>query len=148
MQLLRGTAPPERRDEWVMILSLPRLQPRSDPAAAEGHEEEARRLTEREEGPERRFHFVGVELARVADDAPSELHGLLGQRAAARSLGVGAPGTASAGAPGGDVMAAAAFGPQGEGAIEGVYHEYEVVALSAHPSRGGSSRYGRLACGP
>jgi len=132
MQLLRGTAPPERRDEWVMILSLPQLQQgQVHPTPTSQHE--------------RRFHFVGVELTNVSD-APSEVHGLLGQRAAATS--VDDEGSASAGGRGqGDIVAAtAAFGPQGEGAIEGVYGEYAVETLSAHPKRGGLSRHGRFAC--
>ena len=114
-----------------MILSLPRLQGQLHPTPTPQQQ--------------RRFHFVGVELTNVSD-APSEVHGLLGQRAAATS--VDDEGSASAGGRGqGDIAAAtAAFGPQGEGAIEGVYGEYAVEALSAHPRRGGLSRHGRFAC--
>ena len=89
--------------------------------------------------PEQRFHFMEVGVERLNLQA-GEVHGLLGQRAlatgAVKGDGVGgAPlGQAGAGAASAAALMEAArrFGPQGEGAIEGVFTDYLRVALDAH----------------
>ena len=59
--------------------------------------------------------------------APDEVHGLLGQRAVATAeLPLGSASVSARG------EASAAFGPQGEGAIEGSYKEYQVPWASTH----------------
>ena len=88
-----------------------------------------------------------VELPRLALQQPL-VHGLLGQRALLRrdeaaALGAGDR-SITPGAGGGGVSAreaaAARFGSQGEGAIEGVYTEYIVGALGEH----GGTRFSRF----
>ena len=95
------------------------------------------------DAPVRRFYFMELGVASLGSMVEqAELHGLLGQRAllvapaadmlpppradepAAIAIGVGAPGGTHALV--GDV------GSQGEGAIEGVYTDYEVVGLHDH----------------
>ena len=75
--------------------------------------------------------------------APDEVHGLLGQRAVATVATAELPlGSASVSARG---EASAAFGPQGEGAIEGSYLDYRRASLDAHET---ISPYNRFAsCG-
>ena len=82
--------------------------------------------------PENRFHFTQVQLPKLALP-PAAVHGLLGQRAL-RQPPSGAPAQpAGAGArSAAELGAAAGFGPQGEGAIEGVYTDYAVGALGEH----------------
>jgi hypothetical protein len=106
--LMRGAAPAEAREEWVMLLTLPLLR------------------------PDERFCFMGVDLARVTDEA----HGLLGQRATATAeLPLG---SASISAHG---VASAEFGPQGEGAIEGAYLDYQRERLDAHAAPSPYNRF-------
>ena len=72
--------------------------------------------------------------------APDEVHGLLGQRAVATAeLPLGSASVSARG------EASAAFGPQGEGAIEGSYLDYRRASLDAHET---ISPYNRFAsCG-
>ena len=94
--------------------------------------------------PEHRWHFTQVELSRLKLKH-GELHGLLGHRAllpgpttpSTVRVGVGVDGAAALPAFG------PAFGPQGEGAIEGHYTDYERPRLHEH----GGLRFGRFACG-
>ena len=94
--------------------------------------------------PEHRWHFMQVELSRLKLKH-GELHGLLGHRAllpgpttpSTVRVGVGVDGAAALPAFG------PAFGPQGEGAIEGHYTDYERPRLHEH----GGLRFGRFACG-
>jgi len=98
---------------------------------------------------DQRFHFMEVELRRLALQQP-HVHGLLGQRAlrrrdegaAARRGGHNGSITPGAGGGGASAREAAAarFGSQGEGAIEGVYTEYIVGALGEH----GGTRFNRF----
>lgn len=98
---------------------------------------------------EQRFHFMEVELPRLALQQP-HVHGLLGQRALLphgemhdgsaddrppnRTHASGSRSTPGAGGRGAGVREAASakFGTQGEGAIDGVYTEYIVDALGQH----------------
>lgn len=137
--LLQGTAPAEQQQEWGLILALP--------------------------PPEQQFHFAEVLLTRLPY-TQERVHGLLGQRAAdvrpadSRGRGMAAVSVSTNGAAGAahpvgvtreggepHVALSAAptlgFGPQGEGAIEGVYHEYKVPTLDAHRA---SFTYARFVC--
>ena len=111
-ELQQGTAPAAQREEWVLILSLPTLR------------------------PAQRFFFTSVEISGVAADGETDVHGLLGQRAA---LGEAPSGTSYSRSRG--AFAEVEFGPQGEGAIEGTYHDYRRPALHAHNH---SSPYNRF----
>ena len=116
--LLRDNAPADVREKWVMMLTLPAI-----PA-------------------EDRFCFMGLGLANVSA-APHEVHGLLGQRAAAtdqllNSASVSAHGVSL-------VKFGPEFGPQGEGAIEGGYMDYRRDALDAHDTPSPYNRF--LRCG-
>jgi len=107
LQLLNGTAPRDRQQEWAMILALPSLQ------------------------PERYFYFTQVELPQLQTQA----HGLLGQRAASVEMEVGDDAHAQQQPPLGGLLAGAGeprFGPQGEGAIAGHFREYLVHSLHSH----------------
>ena len=113
-QLSAGVAPAARREEWTMLLSLPRLR------------------------TDQRFFFVGLDVSRVAD-AQSQVHGLLGQRAVVgggvQDRQASVIGHRGATTPG--------FGPQGEGAIEGSYLDYAVALLEQHDGPS-ASRYNRF----
>ena len=115
-QLLRGTAPAARRDEWVLILTL---------AWA---------------APPRRFFFMGIDMANVTAASRGDVHGLLGQRTFADEGA--AHGGASVGARGKAEAVPSLFGKQGEGAIEGVYLDYARTTLSEHAGAGRFSRFG------
>jgi len=58
MRLVRGTAPPAKQQEWLLLLVTPTLR------------------------PEQRFHFMQVDLPLLQYEQP-QVHGLLGQRAIA-----------------------------------------------------------------
>ena len=94
--------------------------------------------------PEHRWHFMQIGLSRLKLKH-GELHGLLGHRAllpgpttsSTVRVGVGVDGAAAPAAFG------PAFGPQGEGVIEGHYTDYERPRLHEH----GGLRFGRFVCG-
>ena len=69
--------------------------------------------------------------------APHEVHGLLGQRTAATGeLPLGSASVSAHGA-----ASSAGFGPQGEGAIEGVYLDYRREHLDAHAAPSPYNRF-------
>ena len=106
--LLHGTAADDVREQWVMILSIA-----SGLAAGS------------------RFYFMGLDVTNVVADTPADVHGLLGQRSFEAATDDGALAGASVGARG---MPAPSFGPQGEGAIEGLYSDYRIGELDVHDS--------------
>jgi len=116
--LMRGEAPADVREEWVMLLTLPTIR------------------------AEERFCFMGLGLANVAA-APHEVHGLLGQRVAATEQPLRSASVSARGVP--SVVFGPGFGPQGEGAIEGVYTDYRRDALHAHDTPSPHNRF--LRCG-
>jgi len=95
------------------------------------------------DAPVRRFYFMELGVASLGGMAQqAELHGLLGQRAllAAPAAEMLAPTRADeptaiavgVGARGGTHALVGGFGSQGEGAIEGVYTDYEIGGLHEH----------------
>ena len=144
-----GTAPPHKRQEWLLILVMTTLP------------------------SEQQFHFTQIEIPFVGH-SQSQVHGLLGLRAvkpaftrtidpAARVAAAAREAlfndrspTGSFGAqgfrgdpavgPGVGRMSASntaeLFGPQGEGAIEGHYSDYIVASLSEHDN----FKYSRFVC--
>ena len=144
-----GTAPPHKRQEWLLILVMTTLP------------------------SEQQFHFTQIEIPFVGH-SQSQVHGLLGLRAvkpaftrtidpAARVAAAAREAlfndrspTGSFGAqgfrgdpavgPGVGRMSASntaeLFGPQGEGAIEGHYSDYIVESLSEHDN----FKYSRFVC--
>ena len=118
--LLGGTADDDVREEWVMILALA-----SGLAASS------------------RFYFLGLDVTKVVADSPADVHGLLGQRSFEAAVD-GVPTGASVGARG---MPAPSFGPQGEGAIEGLYSDYRIGELDVHDSPWSFNRFTHCAPG-
>ena len=112
--LLHGTAADDVREQWVMILSI------ASGLAADS-----------------RFYFMGLDVTNVVADTPAEVHGLLGQRSF-EAAADGALAGASVGARG---MPAPSFGPQGEGAIEGLYSAYRIGELEVHDSHWPFNRF-------
>ena len=88
----------------------------------------------------KQLHFHNVQIDSLGPYAQHEVHGLLGQRAVATAeLPLGSASVSARG------EASAAFGPQGEGAIEGSYLDYRRASLDAHET---ISPYNRFAsCG-
>ena len=79
-------------------------------------------------------------MANVTAASRGDVHGLLGQRTFADEGA--AHGGASVGARGHAEAVPPRFGKQGEGAIEGVYLDYERTTLSEHAGAGRFSRFG------
>ena len=118
--LLHGTAADDVREQWVMILSL------ASGLAADS-----------------RFYFMGLDVTKVVADSPADVHGLLGQRSVEAAVDGGLA-SASVGARG---MPAPSFGPQGEGAIEGLYSDYRIGELDVHDSPWPFNRFTHCAGG-
>ena len=89
--------------------------------------------------PENRWHFMQIELPRLGLKH-ADIHGLLGSRAL---LPAPTPSTVRVGVGVDGTTAPTAFGPQGEGAIEGHYTDYKRSRLHEH----GGLRFGRFVCG-
>lgn len=85
-----------------------------------------------------------MELAvqRLASNT-SETHGLLGQRAFLRPASDGERTAQLSVTPFGRTASHAGFGPQGEGAIEGIVHDYVTEGLQDHVG----GRFSRWRCG-
>ena len=112
-----SVAPAERASEWTLLLRL------AMPSVPQ------------------RFTFMELAVQRLASNT-SETHGLLGQRAFLRPSD-GERAAQLSVTPFGRTADHAGFGPQGEGAIEGIVHDYVTEGLQDHVG----GRFSRWRCG-